>query len=246
MKRLFAFTAALWLLAFPAFAAPTVNLLVSSAGNVAGTTYTTGAVTGSMSGSGNAIFISVAFENVATTITCSDTKSNTYVTGTIATGTNAREQFCYSLNATNLVSGTDTITITFGSSVTLKSLTAAWVSGVSTSGILAQGTGATGTSTNPAITTSSLAAGTVLLVGTNVVSGQGDTWTESTGFTSLTASSVSGVINRMAYELTPSTGTVSYSATNSASRIWVTQWIAIAPAGTSTRVPQMTLLGVGQ
>ncbi len=250
MKRLLALIAAFCLLGFPAFATPVVTTWAEFGNSTSATSITSSALATGMSGSGNAIIISISFTNVnPATITCSDTKSNTYTSGTKVYTSNTGYMYCWSLNATNLTTS-DTITVNFSSAVTYKSVAATWVSGVSTSGIYSQGSGASGSSTAPSITTASVPAGTLVYAGNNVNNGGSDTYTEDSTNAAwtqhpYTATNV-GAPNRSAYVIAASTGALTHAPTLGTSRAWQSQWLAIAPSGAAAPTPKLLLMGVGQ
>ena len=250
MKSLVALLAAFFLFALPAWATPVVTTWAEFGSSTSATSVTSPALATGMSGSGNAIIVSISFTNVnPTTITCSDTKSNTYTSGTKVFTSNAGYMYCWSLNATNLTTS-DTITITFSSAVSYKSAAAAWVSGLSTSGIYSQGSGASGSSTTPSITTTSVPAGTLVFAGNNAVNGGSDSYTEDStnaAWTPWTYSSNNvGAPNRAAYVIAASTGTLTHAPTLGTSRIWQSQWLAIAPRGAVTPPHGLLLTGVGK
>lgn len=177
----------------------------------------------------------------------SDSAGNTYVAGTAFghDNNNLKLRAYYALNATALSGGT--ITATFGTAdPILKTVHAAYVTGVATTSAADSQASAFATSASPSAATGLLAQADEIVFGmAGVESGSSVTFTEASGFTNLSRTAVSDLVN-LAYKTVSATSAVTYAPTMDGSRHWgAGVWSFKAAAGGGAVVCRGALLGVG-
>lgn len=163
----------------------------------------------------------------------SDTAGNTYVAGTQfnANNNNVRLRMYYAVNASPLSSGT--ITGTFGTAdAVLKTIHAAYVTGIANSSPADAQAAALATSTSPSVATGLLSEADEIVFGVvGVESGSSIVFTEASGFTNLSRTAVSDLVN-LAYKTVSATTSVTYAPTMDGSRHWgVGVWTFKAATG---------------
>lgn len=154
-----------------------------------------------------------------------DTAGNTYVAGTQfgngLSSDNLRTKCFYCLNATAMSNGT--ITATFATSdAILKTVHAAYVTGILTSGASDVEVNNKNTNTNPTVSTGTLAQAKSVIFGVcSIESGSSVVFTEDTtnGWTQLSQTGVSDKIN-LAAQVVSSTASKTYAPTLDGSRHW--------------------------
>lgn len=152
-----------------------------------------------------------------------DSAGNTYVAGTQfnngASSNNLRAKFFYCENATAMTGGSITGTFLTSDAV-LKTIHAAYVTGVKLSGSADIEVSAKNTSASPSVATGTLAqAAEVIFAACTVEGGSSTSLTEDAGFTNLSQTAVSDTIN-LAAKVVSATTSVTYAPTLGASRHW--------------------------
>lgn len=172
------------------------------------------------------------------TITAVDSAGNTYLTNSGFTGTLQRGIFISDRSSATQVAkkflpSGGTITITYALTTVAQMAHAICIPGAAifTTTTEATDTAGSGTSVSPTFTTGLAARFSFeyQLSMTILTAGVADSWTEATGYTSLTpVLSVNAL--RMAYQIIPVLTPTSYTPTNGASRVWSASGVKVIPA----------------
>lgn len=190
---------------------------------------------GSAVGAGGDVLIATygSTNNEATSI--ADTAGNTYTALNLVELTARPIRFFHSKIATPLTTS-DTITVTWAGAAGTKLAVAASIAGLAASPVDGNGAGATGafvapSTSPPTITTGTLAQPNEIVVGmVSVSGGDGDPFTEATGFTSMSGVSTplaAGSSLHWAYRTVASTAPVTYAPILGTSRTWVVNYVTL-------------------
>jgi len=235
-------------LAGPASAA----LSSTDIGTIGGTTSQSATVltTSGACAAGATAVLAVGWVNVNTTATISDSAGGNTWTGT-KVGASLTYGYIYSSVLTNGIANGGSVTATWGSNVTIKSLSLVCVTGASTTD--QNLSGATGSSTAPTETTGTLGQAAEIVFGMVVVNnGYADTFTEDTTNGTYTsdavATSSSGIKTHLAHQIVSVTTAKTYAPTLGTSRTWTETIKTFKDAGSApSYLPNnLTMMGAGK